>query len=100
MAGEADEIRGYLDEQLRAGKRASLVNAIAKFDFYNHVMPSIKQMNRALSGFNVRVNRSADDIILEETDHESHELVLTGDDVNFLFESYLSAMRKKNDKTL
>ena len=98
MAREAAQIRGYIIEQLKSAKSASLVLALAKFDFYQHAIPTISEMNGALSGLSLAKVRADEDILLEPNDQQLGLTTLTQDDLTFIYESYIRALRKRKMK--
>lgn len=98
MAREAAQIRGYIIEQLKSSKSASLVLAVAKFDFYQHAIPTINEMNNALSGLSLAKVRTDEDILLEPNEQELGLTTLTQDDLTFIYETYIRALRKRKEK--
>ena len=95
MAGEANELKGYIYEQLQKVQSASLVKTIAKFDYYNHVIPTVKQLNRALAGCALAVTRSGEDISLSESKKKLGLQTLSEGDLIFLYKAYTRPNRKK-----
>ena len=49
MAGEAKQLRDFIDVCLDRSDRASLVDVIAHFDHQNHLIPSTWRLNMALA---------------------------------------------------
>lgn len=98
MAGEASELRGYINEQLQAAKHASLVRVIGKYDFYQHAIPTMKQLNRALAGLALVAVRSGDGIILQPNKQTLGLHPLSTDDLSFLYEAYVRSLKKEKRK--
>jgi hypothetical protein len=98
MAREAAKIRGNIIEQLKSSNSASLVLAVAKFDFYQHAIPTINEMNSALSGLNLVAVRTDKDILLEPNELELGPETLTQEDLTFIYEIYIHGLRKRKEK--
>ncbi len=91
----SNKLRGYINGELKTERRVSLVKIIAKFDFREHAIPTVKELNRALSGLGLVALHSDDDIVLEKTQAATEEFRLTEKDMTLLYESYLRGLRKR-----
>jgi hypothetical protein len=93
--GEAKELQNYINEQLLTARSASLVWAIGKYDFYNHLIPTVAELNRALAGLAMVLVRTEEDISLIPSKKKLGLRTLSDDDMSFLYKAYLRALKKR-----
>lgn len=94
----SNRLRGYINGELKAQQRVSLVSVIAKFDFREHAIPTVKELNRALSGLGLVAVPSDDDVVLEKGQAETEEFRLSEKNMTLLYASYLRGLRKRKPK--
>ncbi len=94
MIAGIKKIRGYIRGELRAKGEASLVFIIAKFDFSEHAIPSLDELNQALSGFTAEAIRTDSDIVIRENTSSGIRVTITNDDLGFLYQTYSRKMRQ------
>lgn len=90
----ANRLRGYVSGELKTERKVSLVSVIAKFDFREHAIPTLEELNRALSGLGLVTVPSDDDVVLEKGQADMEEFRLSENDMTLIYESYLRRLRK------
>ena len=92
MAGEVASLREFIDRSLANGSQASLVEAIAHFDWHNHAFPSTWRLNEALAGLSAPVALSFDGMHLAITPGAG-TVKLADSDLSRIIEEYTKALR-------
>jgi hypothetical protein len=95
MASEAQQIRQLIEASIDARGNASLVEVIAKYDFKNHAIPSTKQMNRALAGLALALDRTDTDVLLRRSEAVVEPRTLSDGDMQLIYAHYTRALRSR-----
>ena len=98
MAGEAQQLRRLIEAGLKTQKHISLVEVVARYDFQNHAIPTTKQMNRALTGLTLTVDRTDNDVLLRRSEAIREAPTLSDGDMRLIYAHYTRALRSKRKR--
>ena len=90
------KLRGYIKGEISRNNQVSLVLVIGTFDAREHAIPTVEELNMAISELYVCIERIEDDIIILERKNQKNCYVQINDnDLDFLYQNYLKLIRKK-----
>jgi hypothetical protein len=98
MAGEAQQLRRLIEAGLKTQKHISLVEVVARYDFQNHAIPTIKQMNSALTDLTLIVDRTDNDVLLRRSEAITQAPTLSDRDMELIYAHYTRALRSKRKR--
>ena len=90
----AKRLRGIIRGELREKGEASLVFVICKFDWKEHAIPYLDELNQALSAFIGKSKRMDADIVFTESAGSDAPMVLQKEDHEFLLRAYQKRMKE------
>ena len=91
------ELRKYITEEIDKHGEITFLNAVAKFDHYQHVFPTLNQMRRAIEKIeNVYVIKNDDQFIVKTNSSFKFDVdSITERDMKETYVAYLKEMNQR-----
>ena len=93
MFSEARQLFELISARLSSSQTASLVEVMGHFDAINHLVPTTKEFNHALSMLTVPVTRISNSFVLSVAAPDAPQLQLSDCDVATIYAEYLLLLK-------
>ncbi|CAD7842565.1 MAG: hypothetical protein [Olavius algarvensis Gamma 3 endosymbiont] len=98
---QISNLRGYILDELEENTEADLVKIIARFDFYQHAIPTTNEMRQALKGleyFDVVNNEGSVKIVKVDFKNDAAYKKITSKDMETTYDLYIGGLSKSAQK--
>ena len=99
MSGDAYFICKFIEDHLRSSQQVSMLEVLAYYDWHNHVIPTVKQLNRGLALVSTPIALDKNGIYLISNIEYGSTVKLTDADLERIFELYIKNIHRKDKHT-
>jgi hypothetical protein len=93
---QIQNLRSYILEELDRHDEVSLTDVIAKFDFYQHAIPTLNEIRRAIEGAGTIGVIKKDNMVFLNHKKDETSVQIEEADIQSSYGAYIKLMRKRN----